>query len=541
LRAGDLERGAHLIERAAEAVWVRGDDTKLRRWLDRLPAEFVFCKPALCVFHAWSLFATGQQDAAEQSLQVAEQALEPSTDRAAETTSMAEDRLPCSDRMKLRGRVAATRAFFAFYRGDVPGIRHYARQALEYLPEQDLAWRSAATNVLGDAYDFMGEMAAAYQARLEALEAIKGTGNNYQIMIAYLKLAIILRQQGQLRRVIEICQQQWELARATGMSQTVVAGWLLAIWGEVLAELNDLAGAINKARNGVELTERRGEVAMLGWSYVCLTRVLFASGEMTGAEEVVQRTETTARDYDVPPWIMNLMAAWQARIWLAQGNLDAASRWADERGLDPDGGPTLLREMEYMVLARILIAQGRWAETAKLLQRLLEPAETGGQTSREIELLILQALAAQAGGQPARAMTMLESALLLAEPGGFVRIFVDEGPPMARLLLETATHGIAAEYSRRLLAAFPAAEPAQPSPPSTPAPESELVEPLTERELEVLQLVAQGLTNQEIANRLFLSLNTVKAHSRNIYGKLGVHSRTQAVATARAVGVLQFT
>jgi LuxR family maltose regulon positive regulatory protein len=541
LRAEDFERAAHLIEEHVDAIWQRGEHTKLRRWLAGLPVELVFSKPQLCILHAWNLFTSGQQDAAERSLQAAEQALDPGADRAPETSPIERDQPPGSDRMKIQGRAAAIRAFLASYRGDVPGIIQYARQALEYLPEQDLTWRSTATIALGDAYSFNGDTVAAYRARLEAWEASKAAGNIYMILIASLKFAVTLRQQGQLQRVLEICQQQLQLANESGVSQTVVVGWLLAIWGEVLAELDDLDGAIHRAKNGAELTERGKDVMVIGWSNLCLMRVLFSRGDMDGAEEIIQKMENIAREYDVPPWITNLMAAWQARILLAQDKLDAASQWMQERGLDADGDPTYLHEMEYIVLARILIAQGRLDEAARLLQRLLEATETGGRTSRAIEILMLQALAFQAGGDTARAMTTLERALILAEPVGFIRIFVDEGPPMARLLYEAVTRGIAPDYARRLLAAFPVTEPEQADSSKTQASKSELVEPLSERELEVLQLIAEGLTNQEIASRLFLSLNTVKVHTRNIYGKLGAHSRTQAVARARALGVLPST
>jgi LuxR family maltose regulon positive regulatory protein len=443
--------------------------------------------------------------------------------------------------MKLRGRVAAIRTFVASYRSDASEIIKHARQALEYLPEQDLTWRSTATVALGDAYSFVGELAAAYRVRLEALEASKAAGNIYMILIASVKLAVTMRQQGQLEQVIEMNQQQLQLANENGLSQTAVIGWLLATWGVVLADLNDLDGALHQAEKGVELTERGGDVAMLGWSYVCLTRVLYSRGDMAGAEEIIQKMEIVARKFTVPPWITNQMAAWQARIWLAQDKLDAASQWVGERGLAPDKEPIYVGGLEYGVLARILLAQGRLDETITLLQRMLEPAQAGGHTTRVIEILRLQALAFQARGDTAQAMTALERALTLAEPGGFIRIFVDEGPPMARLLYEAVTRGIAPDYARRLLSAFPVAEPEQTESSKTQAPKPELVEPLSERELEVLQLIAEGLTNPEIASQLFLALNTVKAHTRNIYGKLGVNSRTQAVARVRALGILPST
>jgi len=244
------------------------------------------------------------------------------------------------------------------------------------------------------------------------------------------------------------------------------------------------------------------------------------------------------------------MAAWQARLWLAQNKLEAASQWVEERGFKEGREPEPPHEIDffmlndYVVFARILFAQGKLEETASLLRHLLGAAEVGGRTTKAIEIQILQALTFQAGGDISRALAALEQAIRLAEPEGFIRIFVDEGPPMARLLYEALAREIAPDYVRRLLAAFPlarpepAAEREQATPSGTLARQSELVEPLSERELEVLELFAEGLTNQEIGSRLFLALNTVKAHSSNIYGKLGVHSRTQAVAKARALGLL---
>ena len=357
-------------------------------------------------------------------------------------------------------------------------------------------------------------------------------------MIVNLRLAEILRQQGKLQQVIDICERQLKRADESGIAESVVVGWLLGIWGEVLAELNDLDRALDQAKKGVKLSARGGDVVHIGSSNLCLVRVLFSSGDKTGAEEVIKSMENTAREYDMPLWTLLQLSAWQVRIWLAQGKLEAASQWVGERGLDPDGEPTYLHEMEYIVFARILIAQRRLDEAARLLQRLLEAAEAGGRISRVIELLMLQTLAAQSGGDTVQAMSTLEQALTLAEPGGFIRTFVDEGPPMARLLYEALSRGIAPDYVRRLLAAISSDEPVQADAISSQADQSELIEPLSERELEVLQLIAEGLTNREIASRLFLSLHTVKVHAHNIYGKLGVHSRTQAAARARALGIL---
>jgi LuxR family maltose regulon positive regulatory protein len=280
---------------------------------------------------------------------------------------------------------------------------------------------------------------------------------------------------------------------------------------------------------------------MLGWSYVCLVRVLFTRGEMAGAEEIFQKMEKIGRELNVPPWVTNVLNTWQGRIWVAQGKLQAASQWVAERGLDVDSEPNSRQERETMVLARLRLAQGRLDETTRLLQQLLKPAEAAGRMTRVIEILMLQALAFQAGGDTARAMDTMEQALARAEPGGYIRIFVDEGPLMAHLLHEAVTRGIKPNYTRKLLAAFPAAEPGQTDLSEVRPANSELVEPLSDRELEVLQLIAEGLTNQEIADRLFLSLNTVKVHTRNIYGKLGVNSRTQAVAEAQRLDLLQHT
>jgi LuxR family maltose regulon positive regulatory protein len=550
----DHERPAWLIDQQAEAMWLRGEHAKLQRWLNKLPDEVVFSRPQLCVFHAWYLFAAGQQDEAEQRLQACEQRFEPAVNGTTRISAPDEQvRNADVDRMKLRGMVAVIRAFMATYLGDVEAMAVHARQALEVLPEQELVWRSNAALALGDAQGFKGDIVAAYQARLQAAEVAAQAGDTFFSTVAYLKVAVTLREQGHLQQTIQICQREIQRADSSGLARGSVVGALLAIWGEALAELGDIEGAIDLANQGVALTERGVDLAMRGWSYLCLTRILFSAGDMAGAEVIVQKVEATARDSNPPAWITTQAAAWQARIWLAQGRLDAASEWAGQRGLDAGGEPKPLHELDYVslpdyvVLARILIAEGRLNEANRLLPRLLEAAEAGGRTSRSIEILVLQALAFQADGSTTRALTALERALALAEPEGSVHTFVDEGPPMGHLLYQAATRGMMPSYAAKLLTAFGGGtkdegrRTKKEVSSSVVRPSSALVEPLSEREIEVLQLIAEGLTNREIASRFFLSVNTVKAHTRNIYGKLGVRSRTQAVGRARSLGVLPFT
>ncbi len=535
LGAEDFERAAQLIEADIDAVWRRGERGKLQRWLAGLPHKTVLSKPNVLIFQARYQCNRGELDAAEKTLKAVEQALKAQSGGVAFTAA---------EQMKVRGRTAATRALIRSYEGDVPGIIGMASEALRYLPEADLGWRSVTALTLGNAYGFQGNMLAAYEARSEALRACEASGDLYFVIMANLELAITLREQGQLQRTIDICQQQLPIANESGLSETGVVGWLLAVWGETLAESNALSEARERAQQGFVLTERSGDLQMFGWSFICLIRVLISSGDLVGAEEILQKMVRAGHEANLPPWIRSQMAAWQARLWLAQNNLAAAGQWMEGSGLYSGEGSETQQEtgffllFDYIVVARILMAQGRWDAATNLLQSLLQTAEAGGRGSSVITILILQALAWQGGGDMKQAVAALEQALALAERMGFARIFIDEGSPMARLLGEARKRSVAPVFASRLLAAFAADENGSVEVSITQADQSALVEPLSERELEVLQKLAEGLTNRQIAERLYLSLNTVKVHTRNIYGKLGVNNRTQAVARGRELGIL---
>jgi LuxR family maltose regulon positive regulatory protein len=276
-----------------------------------------------------------------------------------------------------------------------------------------------------------------------------------------------------------------------------------------------------------------------------MARIKEAQGDLDGALDLLDEAErqyVESPDPDVRP-----VAALKTRVWVAQGRLTEALGWTRERGLSVGDDLSYLREFEHITLARVLIAQYKSErvehsirEAMELLERLLQAAEEGGRMGSVIEILMLQALAHEAQGDSPSALVPLERALTLAEPEGYVRIFVDEGRPMAQLLSEAAARGIMPDYTARLLAIFEAEKQKSKdrSYPPPALPVQSLVEPLSGRELEVLQLIAQGLSNREISERLFLAMDTVKGHNRRIFAKLMVQRRTEAVAKAKSLDIL---
>jgi LuxR family maltose regulon positive regulatory protein len=529
LGAEDFERAIRLIEGIAETMWMQGEIKKLGDWLNALPGDLLSAKPNLCVFHAIGQYTAGLGDSAELSLQAAERAFDPQAENASDPLANAQ--------RKMLGRVAATRALIAFYKGNITEIVQNANQALEYLPDEDLSWRSSAAVALADAQMLIGDLNEAHRTLIEALEISEAAGNEYRIILVYCRLAIALRQRGQLQQVLDICGEQVQFSDSSSMAYPNATGLLLAIWGETLAEINDLSGALQKATEGLELAERSGNVVSISWSYLCLVRVMYSRGDFAGAEELVKMMKVASQEYAIPPWVESIMTSWQVRIWLTQGDLGHASWWAKQRKLDLEEALTQTNEMEFIALARVLISENQQEEAIGLLQSMLRTEEAMGRTDRVIEILILLALAYQDLENMKQSMSTLSKVLSLAEPEGFFRIFVDEGPPMARLLYEGLTHGIEEDYIRELLVAFPVVDPGEVDPRGK---DGELIEPLSKREIEVLQLIAEGLTSREIAARLYLSPNTVNVHSRNIISKLGVNNRAKAVVKARTLGILPF-
>ena len=328
------------------------------------------------------------------------------------------------------------------------------------------------------------------------------------------------------RRALDLTPEGDHIGRGAAGALLGLASWATG----------DLEAATRHLQTSKELGKRAGLPENRYRWCVSMARINEAQGDLDSALDLLHEAERLYFVGFTPN--VRPMAALKTRIWVGQGRLAEALAWAQEQELSVEDDLSYLREFEHITLARLLIAQHRSEreerpihEAMELLKRLLKAAEEGGRTGSVIEILVLHALAHQAQGDIPSALVPLERALALAEPEGYVRIFVDEGPPMAELLREAAKHGTAPNYSGQLLTAFGKAEG------TTPVAQL-LIEPLSERELEVLRLLATELTGPEIAGELMVSLNTMRTHTKNIYSKLGVNNRRAAVRRAEELDLL---
>jgi LuxR family maltose regulon positive regulatory protein len=522
LCAQNFERAADLIKETAQATWMRGEVATFLRWVEALPEQVMRTRPLLCVFHSIALWLTGHP--------------------VGKVEARLQDALEGGAIASVSGEVAAIRGMIATFQGEARYSIDLSRRALELLPQESLFLRSLAAWNLGLSHLIDGDIETGMRAFEEAARAGQEAGNLFVAVVTLCLLAELAMLHGQLNKAQAMYEQALELATDERGKPLPVAGMALIGLGELQRERDELETATRYLEQGIELTHQWGEINVFD-GYIALARVQFAQGEFLRAQETMDQAQKLAVRFDSSEFDDILVGAHQARLWIVLGELEAATRWARERGLEPafesasqETGVYVyfLRDLEHLALARLYMAQDRHDAALAVLEPLLATAETARRLGSVIEISILQALALQAQGHVSSALVALEHALSLAQPENYVRTFVDEGEPMARLLYQAARRNLAPGYAGRLLGAFPASK----SPPPRRESPAALVEPLSERELEVLALIAEGLSNQEIAQRLFISLRTVKWHASNIYGKLGVSNRTQAVARARALGVL---
>lgn len=537
-----FDKAAGLIEEIAGIDWDRGRESKLLQWFNALPDAYISSSPLLCIYHARELFEDGDWGAAEMRMQEAERMLESTKIGRKGASSEVSNEKYEKSKVELQGRISVIRTMMASYRGDIPKIIQYSRQALKALREEDLMWRSVAATMLGFAHGWSGDgnLPKAHQAFSEAKAISEAGGNIFTNLLASHSLYVIETYQGRLKQSKENFQELIHLTEESGLSRIGVAGSNYAMLGYILCEMNNIEDGIPYIKKGIQIAELGRDTITAVGCYFNLIKALYYKGDLTGAESILQKVEKITREFTLPPWMSHGLAATKGIIWLAKGNLDDTSRMIREQGLSIDDELSQRREAEHTVLVHFLIEQKRIDEADRLLRRLIKEAENHNRILTLILLRILRALAFYKKDDLDSALDELGQALSLAEPGGFILTFVMGGAPVAELLEKILgmkkfwidkKYSFSRAYAKRILSAFKTR--------ATLKTDYGLAEPLSERELEVLHLMATGLSNQEIAQRLYISLNTVRTHTKNINTKLNVHSRTQAAARAKELGILE--
>ena len=537
----DFARAADLVELAMPATGRDRQEATLRRWLEALPDELIRARPVLSNGYAGSILVRGKTEGVEARLQDAERWLD-STASAPSASGNPPSSMVVVDEdafRRLPGAVAIHRAGLALLLGDVDGTIAHARRALDLVDVGDDLGLGAASTLLGLAYWSRADLDAASSLYAGAIPRFEKIGHRSDAIGLALALADMRITQGRLADAMRTYERGLELA--TGQGAVVLRGVADMHVGisEILRERDDLAGAARHLREAGDLGEENGLPQNPYRSRAAAARIRLAEGDPEAALELLAEAgRLYASDFspDVRP-----VDAMTARVRIAQGNLSEAMGWARQSGLSAADDLSYVREFEHITLARLILAEGardrsddKIGEAIDLLERLLAAAEDGGRTGSVIEILVVVALARHARDDVPGALTSLERAMSLAEAEGYVRIFIDEGPIMTALLEAAAKRGMAPSYIHRLLAGSGASDV------RTPASQG-LIEPLSDRELEVVRLLASDLNGPDIARELVVSLNTVRSHTKNIFAKLGVNNRRAAVSRAADLGLLTRT
>ncbi|PKO14093.1 MAG: helix-turn-helix transcriptional regulator [Chloroflexi bacterium HGW-Chloroflexi-10] len=540
LAAQDFERAADLIERAVPEAQRNRQETTLLGWLRALPDGVLQHRPVLSVHYAGTLLQTGQLDGVVERLQQAERWLNIPADTQDQPVYMDEE-----DYQRLPGLVAMYHAAIALIHADVTNTMKYARQVLEFAREDDNLSLGAGSSLLGLAFWTSGDLETAYEMFSKGMAHLQRVGFISDVIGGSVTLADIRITQGRLREAMSIYQSGLQLAAKHGSPVLRGAADMHVGMSGLYYERNEL----NIAEQHLLKSKKLGELNGLPknpyrWR-VTMAQIRKTRGDMDGALDLLDEAESIYMG-DFSPNV-HPISALKARVWVRQGELEKALDWAHERKLSIEEAPSYLREFEQITFARILLAQFQSGNSVSLLQnamglleRLLKFADEGGRIGSVIEILILQTLAHQMREDTPAALTSLERALKLAEPEDYMRIFLAEDSGLADLTREISARGILPDYTRKLLSAFEAEKKGlgEETPPFAAPASSSMIEPLSQRELDILRLFRTELSGPEIAHELVIALSTVRTHTKSIYGKLNVNSRRGAVKRAIELGLI---
>ena len=565
LAARDFERAAGLVEQVFHYLDMPNQQSMLTFWVDQLPREILENHPWLCVYRAWGYYWVGHRKMEERWLQLAEESIERIFEEGGQ------------EKLHIQGHIAAVRSHTAFVDEDIPRILEMGQKALDLLPDGD-EMRCEAAIAMGCAYWGLGDVIQSEQAfglaRATALKAVHKT----MAVPATCYVGMQQVKQGHLQEAIATFRDSLRLATLPDGTETPIAGFPGVKLGDVYLARNELDLASHYLRRGVENCIRLNQPDFLTDAYVCLSRYQLAIGNLDETFKIIQKADYVAQQTKVDPWVLCWLDDCRLKAWLADGNLEAATLWSQNSGLSTDGPMNFLYDLPHQNLARVLVAQGILGgsrssldEASALLLRLQRPAEKAGWIKEEIIILVLQALSYHAQGMDDAAIRSLARAVSLAEPGGYVRVFIDEGDslrdlifqldkvlekgsPTARIQLginlPEEQLRILRRYILTLLSAFDHLAAQKTSAEKVASlggpvknsinkqPASVLIEPLSDQELKVLHLLNTQLSVPEIAREMVVAPSTTRTHVRNIYEKLCVHGRMEAVLKAKEIGLI---
>jgi len=526
LLAEDFEEAAKLINRLSMEVVQKGEYRTVSDWINSLPNDIQQDHPFLLAMDVWALRMEGQFEAAETRIAEVEEALRSPAHRASANLET------------IKGLTNSNKAYIALIRGNLEETISISRESLAQLPQDMLVIRTLTALYLGVALRYQGNLKEALGIYLNILPYGKQLVGSSIAVFCFTHLSDLYYDLGELQKSKEMAERAIQFTNQhTGRPDLPYTGYAYVCVGRILRQWGHLTEALEVIQRGVRLCRQWNVADVLALACNELGDINFSLGEKEMAQHALQESMQIYQKFS--PWASGLVAAHQAKQSLGFGETEAAIEWLGGTVLKADSPIDLIREIEFITLARVFIAQNKLDKGLALLERISEVSDEIGKKYTTLEAMILQAKALFIREDTEKAMERLEQALTLGEAEEYIQIFVDEGPPMALLLYEALSRGIAPDYVRQLLAAFPLDESEGATSTKSKVDQSELIEPLSEREIEVLQLIAEGLTNQEICSRLCVSLNTAKTHTRNIYAKLGVHTRTQAVAKGRALGIIR--